>query len=172
MAEQEEKNTDAAPERKFVLRTAITLVVMLLLQIGVISTVWFIASGPADVKAEGADLHQAQLEQPTEMLLVKDQFQNTRTGEPYLYDTEIYIVVPKKHEEAVKTKLENMKAQVTTAIATIFRRAEPAHLLEPELSTLTRQIQAMINEKFGRDEEGKPYVQKVLIRKCMQFPAN
>lgn len=172
MAEQSEKNASSSSKRTFALRTLVALVLMLLLQAGVVSTVFFIAGQPADVRAEGANLDEAHLEEPVELLLVEDRFQNTRTGRAYLYDTEIYIVVPRKHQETVRTRLENMRAQVTTEIATIFRRAEPSHLLEPELSTLTRQLKAMTDRRFGYDEEGEPYIQEVLIRRCMQFPAN
>jgi len=172
MAEQGENQQQDAPKRKFPIKTIIALAVVLLIEGAAVSLVFLLAGQPADVKAEGAKLDEAKLNQPTEMLLVEDRFQNTRTGRAYLYDTEIYMVVPNKHEKTVEGKLEQMKAQVTTEIATIFRRAEPAHLLEPELSTLTRQIKAMVDRKFGYDEEGEAYVQQVLIRKCMQFRAN
>ena len=171
MAEQNENKQDA-PKRKFPIKTIIALAVVLLLEAGAVSVVFFIAGQPADVKAEGAKLDKAKMEQPVEMLLVEDRFQNTRTGRAYLYDTEIYIVLARKHEKTLNQRLESMKAQITTEIATIFRRAEPSHLLEPELSTLTRQIKAMLDEKIGYDEDGEPYVEEVLIRKCMQFRAN
>ena len=171
MAEQDNQNAPVS-KKKFALRTFAALLVMLLLQAGVVSTVFFITGQPADVRAEGAKLEEAELEEPVELQLVEDRFQNTRTGRAYLYDTEIYIVVPRKHQQYVQTRLERMHAQVTTEIATIFRRAEPSHLLEPELSTLTRQITAVTDRRFGYDEDGEPYVREVLIRRCMQFPAN
>lgn len=172
MAEQSEKASASTDKRKFALRTFVALIVMLLLQAGVVSTVFLLTGQPADVRAEGAKLEEAELEEPVELKLVEDRFQNTRSGRAYLYDTEIYIVVPRKHQAHVERRLEQMHAQVTTEIATIFRRAEPSHLLEPELSTLTRQLKAMTDRRFGYDEDGDPYVQEVLIRRCMQFPAN
>ena len=172
MPEQTANDKQATGVRRLPLKTIMILAVVLLLEAGAVSAIWFFAGQPADVAAEGTNLDEAQLEQPVEMVLIEDRFQNTRSGRAYLYDTEIYIVVPRKHQSTVQNKLEGMHAQVATEIATIFRRAEPAHLLEPELSTLTRQIRAMIDEKFGYDEAGKPYIQQVLIRKCMQYPAS
>jgi len=62
-----------------------------------------------------------------------------------------------------------MAAQVASDIATIFRRAEPAHLGEPTLATVTRQIMASLDERIGRDAEGKSLVQEVLMKKCIQY---
>ncbi|MFW6058558.1 MAG: hypothetical protein ACODAQ_00165 [Phycisphaeraceae bacterium] len=171
MAEQNANDKQPA-KRQFPLKTILILAVILLLEAGAVSAVWFFAGQPPEVSADGADLDQAELEQPVEMELIADRFQNTRSGRAYLYDTEIYIIVANKHQKTVERKLGSMHAQITTEVATIFRRAEPAHLLEPELSTLTRQIKAVMDEKVGYDEEGKPYVQQVLIRKCMQYPAS
>ena len=156
--------------RKLPLKTALILAAVLLIEGAAISGAFLLSRGPTPVQAEEAPGHAAALaEQPVEVLLVAEKFQNTRTGRPYLYDTEIYIVIRQKDQERIEARIEAMRAQITTSLATIFRRAEPSYLLEPELSTLTRQIQADLDEQLGRDEEGEPYVQEVLIKKCMQF---
>lgn len=160
-------------KKKLPIKTVGILAAVLALEAGAISAAFMLAGGPAEVKAEGAaaDDH-ALLEQPVEILVIADRFQNTRTGRAYMYDTEIFVVTKKKHEEQVGDRLEHMKAQITTDIATIFRRAEPSHLLEPELSTLTRQVRAAIDGRLGHDEDGQPYADEVLIKKCMQFRAD
>lgn len=172
MAEQNANENPTSAKRQFPLKTMLILAAVLLIEAGAVSAIWFFAGQPAEVKADGAKLDEAQLEQPVEIQLIEERFQNTRSGRAYLYDTEIFIVVPKKHQKTVEGRIESMRAQVTTEIATIFRRAEPSHLLEPELSTLTRQIKAVMDERIGYDEEGEPYIQQVLIRKCMQYPAS
>lgn len=161
------------PKKKFPVRTVVILLAVLLLEGAAISAAFLLSGGPADVKADPAAIDAAAMaEQPVEVLVIAEKFQNTRTGRPYLYDTEIYIVVKQKYQVDIEAQIEAMQAQLTTDVATIFRRAEPSHLLEPELSTLTRQIQAVLNERLGHDEDGKPKVQEVLIRKCMQFRAD
>jgi flagellar basal body-associated protein FliL len=175
MADQkdESKQQASGPSRKFSIRTLLILMGVLVLEAAAVSALFLLAGKPADVHASGAALDQAaMMEQPVELLAIEDRFQNTRTGRAYLYDTEIYIVVRQKHQEKIKADLESMHAQISTDVATIFRRAEPAHLLEPELSTLTRQIRAALDQRLGQDENGEPYVQEVLIRKCMQFRAD
>lgn len=177
MAEEQKDNAtpaaEEAPKKKLPIKTAIVLVAVLLIEGAAISGAFMFAGGPEEAHADGAAHDEAAMaEQPVETLVISDKFQNTRTGRPYLYDTEIYVVTKAKHQAEIEGRVETMKAQITTDVATIFRRAEPAHLLEPELSTLTRQVQAALNERLGHDEDGKPYVLEVLIKKCMQFRAD
>ncbi|MFP4144533.1 MAG: hypothetical protein ACOCTI_07790 [Phycisphaeraceae bacterium] len=174
MAEKQPKqDKQEQGKKKFPFRTILVVLVFLLLELGTVGLMAYFAGEPATVNAAGEGVADAaRAEQPVELLLVEDRFQNTRTGHAYVYDTEIYVVTMQKNEELIGEKLERQKATVTTRIATIFRRADLDHLREPELSTLTRQILAAMNEQLGYDEDGKPYVQKVLIRKCMQFRAD
>lgn len=178
MAEKDKKaETVEAPEaeggkKKFPMKALIILLAVVLIEGVAISAVFMVSGKPAEVTAsQGAEKDEAlKLEQPIEELVVSDKFQNTRTGRTYLYDTEVYIVVRQRHLDQAKTILEAKKAQIRQDIRTIISRAEPAQLLEPTLATLTRQIQASLDEKLGRDaQEGKPLIEKVLITKCTQF---
>lgn len=177
MAEQDKKAEAAAPEaaagkKKFPMKALVILLAVVLIEGIAISTAFMVSGKPAEVSAApGAEKDEAlKLEQPIEELVVSDKFQNTRTGRTYLYDTEVYIVVKQRHLEQAKVILEAKKAQIRQDIRTIISRAEPAQLLEPTLATLTRQFQAALDEKLGRDaQEGKPLIEKVLITKCTQF---
>lgn len=173
MADQTDKQTPGAGQKKKLpLKTAAILVAVLLLEAGAISAAFLLSGGPADVKAEGASKDAvAAAMQPVEIMVLAEKFQNTRTGRSYLYDTELFIVTQQKHQKNIEAQIAAMRAQITTDVATIFRRADPSHLLEPELSTLTRQIRATLDNRLGYDEDGKPYVQEVLM-KCMQFRAD
>lgn len=172
MAEKD-KNVAEQSKKKLPIRTALIVSAVLFAEVATVGIAYWALGGPAEVRADGAAVDAAMLaEQPVEILVVEDKFQNTRTGRAYLYDTEIYIVVTKKHEGEVQKSIESMSAQITTDIATIFRRSEPAHLLEPELSTLSRQINAALDARLGQDDQGESFVQEVLIRKCMQFRAD
>ncbi|MEM9696477.1 MAG: hypothetical protein AAGA56_28290, partial [Myxococcota bacterium] len=85
---------------------------------------------------------------------------------------EVYVVVKQKHFDFVSEKKESMHASITKDVTTIFRRAEPSHLREQELSTLTRQVAATLESRFGEDESGEPFIQQVLITKCMEFASD
>jgi len=175
MAESDATKTEPAAEKsKFPLKTILILVGVLLVEAVLISGAFLLAGGPADVKGDSTANDKArEAELPVEQLVVSEKFQNTKTGRTYLYDTEIYMVVRQKHHEEIKKELERNKILITTEIATIFRQAEPTHLLEPTLATITRQIKAKLDEHFPPEEEGgQPRVEKVLIRKCNQFKAD
>lgn len=172
VADKEAAAEQSSEKKKLPVKTALILAAVLLIEAGAISAAFLLSGGPANVQAEGApDDVLAQAMQPVEVMVLAEKFQNTRTGRSYLYDTEIFIVVQRKHQERLDSVIESSRAQISTDVAAIFRRAEPAHLLEPELSTLTRQVRASLDDRLGYDEDGKPYVQEVLI-KCMQFRAD
>ncbi|NJL30720.1 MAG: hypothetical protein HC898_03305, partial [Phycisphaerales bacterium] len=85
-----------------------------------------------------------------------------------LYDTEIWITVRQRDATKVKDQIKDMQATLATDIGVIFRRADPAQLTEPTLATLTRQVKATVDDRIGRDAEGKPIVQEALVKKCIQ----
>ena len=155
----------------------------------------FVFSGAPETAtaAEGQSDVVAELEMPVEIKVIQGKFQNTSSGRNLMYDTEIYVVVKKKHEEQVQEKVEGMQASIQRDLTTIFRRANPAQLREQELATLTRQVSAALNARFGDAEaedkpaappaEGEadvasedtgpePLIQEVLISKCMEFASD
>jgi len=173
MAEEAKKPDTAAAadagKKKLPLKTLVLLAAVLLIEGVAISTV-FILAGPADVKAEGAlPDPQALLDQPAEVLVLADKFQNTRRGRAYLYDTEVFIVVATKNKQPIEASIEAKKAAITADIATIIRKAEPAHLMEHELATLRRQIHAALDKRLGYQPDGTPFIQEVLITRCDEY---
>lgn len=176
MADENKQQADAgAPEgkKKLPIKTAIVLLAALLIEGAAISTVFILAKGPEPLKADATVADEmAEAERHVEVLVIADKFQNTRTGRSYLYDTEIYVVIHNKDLDQIKQSIESMKAQLSTEIATIFRRAEPSYMMEPDLATLTRQINAVLQKKLGVDAEGEPYVIGTLIEKCIRIRAD
>ncbi|MEZ6190842.1 MAG: hypothetical protein R3C45_06065, partial [Phycisphaerales bacterium] len=138
-----------------------------------IAAVFMIAKGPEPIQADAALSDElASAEKPVEVLVIQEKFQNTRTGRSYLYDTEIYVIIRNKHMDKVDETIQSMQAQLSTEIATIFRRAEPAYMMEPDLATLSRQVGAVLVQKLGVDSEGEPYVMGTLIKKCIRIRAD
>jgi flagellar basal body-associated protein FliL len=174
MAEEKKENQPEQPQKKMPIKAMLILLAVLLIEGLAITAVFTFAGGPAKVQADPAAVDlAAEAKKPVELLVVSDKFANNRVGRTYLYDSEIYVVLRKKDEEATKAKIETMQAQISTDIAMIIRRAEPAHLNEPTLATLTRQIKASLDERLGKDEEtGEPTVEQVLIKKWVPFRAD
>lgn len=173
MAEDPKKSESASSaepaKKKLPLKTIILLAAVLLIE-GVAISAVFILAKPSTASADGAlQDPQALLEKPAEVLVLADKFQNTRRGRAYLYDTEVYIVVAAKYKEPIEAAIEEKKAAITADVATIVRKAEPAHLMEHELATLRRQIQAALDKRLGYDQDGNPYIQEVLITRCDEY---
>lgn len=166
----EADNTQDPGKKKLPLKMIIGVLAALIIEGVVLTAVFMMGGSPSEVKADGlADEIAMNNEQPVEILVIDGKFQNTRTGKGYLYDTEVYIVVRKKYEEEVGLRKEAMQGAINSDLITIFRRAEPAHLHEHELSTLTRQIRAALDERFGYDPDGEPYVQDCFLAEFKEF---
>jgi len=177
MAEENNNDTTNAEasvgKKKLPIKTALILAIALLIEGVAISSVFIIAKGPEPLHAEaGLADELADEEKQVEVLVIADKFQNTRTGRSYLYDTEIYVLIKNKHITDVDASIQGMQAQLSTEIATIFRRAEPSYLMEPELATLTRQVGAVLVDKLGSDSDSEPFVLGTLIKKCIRIRAD
>lgn len=176
----DEKNKDAAPasqegaKKKLPIKTLIVLLAALLIEGAAITAVFMFAKGPEPIRADaGLAEDLAGEEKQVEVLVIAEKFQNTRTGRSYLYDTEVYVLIRKKYMDDVEASIEGMQAQISTELATIFRRAEPSYLMEPNLATLTRQVGAVVVDKLGTDSvTDEPYVQGTLIKKCIRIRAD
>lgn len=155
------------------MKTIMVVGVALVIEAVAICGAFMFAGKPAAVKANDlAHDEAAKGEEPVEKQIIEEKFQNNRSGKTYLYDTDIWIVIKAKDEAKVDEMLEKMSAQIAADTATIFRRAEPAQLLEPTLATLQRQIKAALDERIGMDPEGKSMVQQVLMKKYTQYRAD
>jgi len=174
MAEEQPKaESPDSGKKKLPIKTLIVLAVVVVVEAAAISAAFLIAGKPADVKAQGAlPDAEADANRLVEVQVLEHKFQNTKTGRTYVYDTQLYVVVKQKHQEQVARYIEQMQAQIVSDVATIYRRAEPAHLLEPTLGTLKRMIKASLDEKIGRDDDGNPIIEQVLITKFSQFRAD
>lgn len=172
-----EANEGEAPakRRRLPLKTLLVLGAVMLMEIGTVAVVFAFVGRTPPVSAEGAVPDETRLlEELVELLAIDDKFSNQKRGETYIYSTEIYVTVRRKHQERVASELERMKARITTDVATVISRATPSHFAEPTLATLTRQVQEVMLRRIGSDpeDEEQPLVHEVLIKKCMPYKAD
>ena len=177
MADEEAKTSEEQAEsggkKGLPLVPIIIVAAIMLVEAVVIAGVFMMAGGPSEVQAEGnLDDELAQQEQPVTLLVVADKFQNTKSGQNFLYDTEVYATVKVGQKDDMEIAIEAARAEVLSKVMVIFRRAEPAHLHEPALSTLTRQVREVLVRKFGETPQGEPLLLDVIIGKCTEFPAD
>jgi flagellar basal body-associated protein FliL len=172
---EETQVAEASPPSKggSTLKAILVIAAVLLIEAGTILGTIMLSGGPTEVKGEGiaADV-LADQNKLVEVQVVAGKFDNQRTGRTYLYDTEVFVTVRQKHLEKFKEELESMKTQISVDVQTIFRRADPAHFQEPTRATLTRQINAALDQRFGETPEGEPYIESVLIGKCLPYRAD
>jgi flagellar basal body-associated protein FliL len=125
-------------------------------------------SGPkhaaAEVGVQGAE--QAAGQEPVEIDLVDDRFQNMQTGHVWMWEIQVVIKTSKKNEPFISSELEKRSAEIKEGIAQIVRRAQYTHLKEPDLITLSRQFTAFCDKVFGHDAQGNSRVDRIMIPKC------
>lgn len=172
-AENQAQGAEGEAPKKGGKKVIIIVAVAMVVEALVIAGVFMMNQGPSDVQAL-TELEDAEKDanRPVEILVAADKFQNTRSGKPFLFDTEVHVITKTKHEEVVNEKIENMQSRISSDITTIFLRAEPAYLNEPERQTLTRQIKASLEERLGTDPDGENYVLDVVISRMKRFNAD
>ncbi len=174
MPEEEAQAQEATSEKKKSPIKLIAVIAALMLIEGV--AVFAVVSMTAPKAADAADLNDLD-DQPgealTEVELVKTRFQNLSTGRVWDWQTEIYLKVREKNLEHVNEVLERRKAEIMEGISRIYRRAQHAQLREPGLQSISRQVEAFVQEIFGNDPaDDTPYVERVIIPKCDGYPSD
>lgn len=164
--------TDTEPQKKKSgLRGLIVIAGMLLVEAVVIIGAMTVVAGPKPVQA--ADILpelQPEEEKTIEVLVLDDRLPNSRSGANYLYDTEIWVHVKKKHEEHVSNELDRFRNELKAELMAIWRTADPRQLQEPKMENLTRKVQTLLDSRFGRDSESsEPIIQKTLIVSGLGF---
>lgn len=143
---------------------------MILEAVVIVALVMMFSGGPGATQAKGLDGHdQAADLEDVELLLVDDIFQNMQTGKVWVWKTEIHMKVRPRNVSAVEQELSRRSAEIKERVGQVIRRANHAHLREPDLRTLNRQFSALANELFGKDESGQYRVERVIISRCEGF---
>src|SRR5206468_1982804 len=106
-------------------------------------------------------------QEAVEIELVDDKFQNMQTGHVWVWDITIALKVKHRNEKYITEQLEKRSAEISEGIAQIIRRAQHSQLLEPELTTLNRQVAAYLDTIIKpADITGASRVERFMIPKC------
>lgn len=99
-----------------------------------------------------------------ETLVLDARMPNNKSGVTYIYDTEIYAQVRKRHASQVKAAIQQFQNEIKADITAIWRSAQPEQFQEPKLESLTRKVYALLETRFGADHEhNEPIISKVVI---------
>lgn len=121
-------------------------------------------------KEEGKGGHDVAPGDLVEVLVAKDRFPNTHTGRTWLWDAEIHVQVKGKHADRINAALTSRSAEIKTGLARIWRIAQHNHFNEPGLETLTRQVTDFLDSVLGATADGKSFIDRVLIPRCVGYP--
>ena len=165
MAEAAAEKSGKGRESRF--RTMLVICGLLLLEAaGIVGVMMLVGGEPDDARAGAmsGDPEQAAQDKVVEVLVLDDRLPNARTGITFLYDTEIYVQVKQKHSPPVQEELDQFYNEIRAEMSAIWRTSDPKHFQEPKLETLTRKVTALLQKRFGVDEEtGEPILHKCVI---------
>ncbi len=136
----------------------------------IVGTMYF-SGGPSAALGDDAAAVEA-MSRTVELMLINKKFFNQRSGRGYYYDAEIYVSTQSRHETTVADQISNSQAALTDEVDTLIRRADHSVFLEPTRATLKRKLKALLDERFGYDDTGRPIIEQVLIQKCIPYPAD
>ncbi|MFG0330947.1 MAG: hypothetical protein ACF8PN_13745 [Phycisphaerales bacterium] len=156
--------------RKLPLKVIIIVVGVVLMEVATIIGVAMFTNTPS-VEAREFEIDEAAtLNRIVEVPVLKDRFPNSKQGVVYLYETQITAQVRARDQQEIERILTENEARVKTIVSAIWRQAEPRHFNEPELSTLTRQLEEALGEVFGEDpNSNEPRLQGILIPSLTGF---
>ena len=165
MADEAQK--DEVTKKSLNLKAIIMVAVMLIAEAGIIIGLLMVVGKPTDVSALEPGLGEAapaEGDKIVEMLVLDAKLFNNKSGMSYMYDTEIYAHVKQKFETRVNGELEQFQNEIKAEIAAIWKTCEPHQFQEPKNESLTRKVYALLNARFGVDQEtGDPLVTKCIV---------
>lgn len=170
-AEAPKEGAEASPKKKPPIKAILIVLVLLVVEGAVVMTLVGGSGKPKETKAaEHVDPKAGEAEKLVESLVLKDRFPNTHTGRTWIWDTEIQVQLKQKHQDHVSELLTARAAEIKTGIARIWRTSQHNHFNEPGLETLTRQVTEFLDTVIGTGADGKSYLERVLISRCVGFP--
>lgn len=171
MAEETPSAEGAAPPKGGLsLKTIIVIAAVLVIEAVVISGVFLFSGGPAEVEGGALEDLAADMEQPEEVTILEEKFQNTRSGKPYLYQATIVVSTKRKHSHLVEQRKDQMRWRIRSAINEIYSSAMLDELREPTLTTLRRKVHKRLDDLIGIDEAtGEKLIIEVMIPTNTEF---
>ncbi len=162
---QGEAAAEATPAKSGGTKFIIITVVLLVLEGAVLGGVFMMMNKPKAAEAtEPVVVADPEEEKLVEVLVLNERLANDRSGLTYVYPTEIYLQVKKKDEESVAEEIERFKNEIRADVVALWRTAEPQHLQEPRMESMTRRVETLLRERFDKHAgEGEPIVQKCVI---------
>jgi hypothetical protein len=164
----------AAPKKSMLTSTPVIVAIVAIVEAGLFfgASAMFGGGPQQTYGAEGE--HAAHGEEPkpdettTEIELIsKFRIPNDKSGQPYLYDFDIYLKVKEADAEHIQELIDNHQSEILDNLSQIVRGSDPPVLHEPALKTLRLKIRHMLGELIGDPEA----IVEILIPRCVPMRA-
>lgn len=134
----------------------------------------YVLVGMTSPRAQTAEagLHDdgaSALDEPVEIELINEKFQQMPGGEVWQWDLQVVLKVKERAREKVETVMKAKSGEIKEGIAQIVRRARPQDMKEPDLRTLNRQLSAFLDKTLGLDPDGNSRIERIVIPVCRGF---
>ena len=162
------KKDDAAGDgdkKKGGSKLIVITVALLVIEAAVFGAAFMLFSKPKPVEAtQPLVVEDSADHKIVEILVLNDKLENDRSGQTFVYRTEVYVQVKKKDEGWVTEEIERFRNEIRADLKAVWRTAEPHHFQEPKLESLTRRVEALLRERFDKhNPDGEPVVTKCVV---------
>jgi flagellar basal body-associated protein FliL len=168
---EEQQQTVATP-KGLPIKTIAVVAAIMMMEAGGVYIFMRMTGRTPEVASATLAAEEQNPDTPVEVQLIAGTYTNLSTNQNWMWEIDIYLKVRRRNEELVNKTLERRKAEIAEGVGLIIRKAQHAHLKEPELLTIQRQLGALVTEIFGTDPDGAPRVERVIIAKCTGLPVH
>ena len=169
-SEYNHNHDDSRPTRRRWLAGAavITAVLEITAAIGLL----YLFGAPGGAVADDLTFDQPAVEEMMiEIPFLDERLQNRQSGLTRVYDVEIIIQAAAGDATRLREELSRCGHELRAELVYGWRSADPAHLDEPSLATMSRRYEDLLLERFGRSPiTGEPLVHRVIIISGTGFP--
>lgn len=167
MADENAKNGEITKGSRRSRRSALLIVLALMIGEGV--AVFFVANAlspaPSPVEsADGAGDDSAAIQDLAEIELADCRPSNKMAGRFVTYHIRVLGLVNAEQLTEIETMARSRRARLEDAVNVVIRSADPKHLDEPELGTIKRRLKNEFDRIFG-DES---LIQEIVIPQLLQ----
>ncbi|MCH2132154.1 MAG: hypothetical protein MK116_00240 [Phycisphaerales bacterium] len=167
----EQQSPARRPRRRMLVAAAVvTATLEVVAAVGLL----MLAGPPSGVQADEWSIAEPTPgQQLVEIPLLAERLQNNRAGFTRVYDVEVVLQVRAMDHPRVSSEIARRGNEFRAAVTHLWRSADPAHLDEPDLQTMSRRMKDHMLERFGRDAaSGDPIIREVIIISGTGFRAD
>jgi flagellar basal body-associated protein FliL len=155
----------AAEKKKLPIKLVGAVAILMVLEGAVVYTLISMTSPkPVAAEVEIKEHEHAAGDHVVEIALIEDKtFQNMLSGRTWNWTVSIVLQVKQKNAGKIEEEMGTREAEIQEGISRIIARAQLAHLQDPDLRVIERQIGDFLKTIFEADVDGHSRIERILI---------